>query len=96
MDLKEAGCEDVEWTHLPQDIFPCGALENIIMHLQVPLTMKNFFMNLTATSYSPTILFHRVRFPLPSRQMWNSKIKDSNPVRGSKDQNEFPWLPHML
>jgi hypothetical protein len=62
MDLKEAGCEDLDWTHLTHGSFPWRAPENMIMHLRVPIKMNNFLSNLTAISYSPTFRFHGVRF----------------------------------
>jgi hypothetical protein len=36
MNLKEIGCEDVEWIHLAQDRGQWRVLVKIIMNLQVP------------------------------------------------------------
>jgi hypothetical protein len=42
MDLREIGCEGVDWVHLSQERDQWWALVNIVMNLQVPLKAGNF------------------------------------------------------
>jgi len=36
MDLRQIGCEDVDWIHLPQDRDHWRAVVNTVMNLRVP------------------------------------------------------------
>jgi hypothetical protein len=42
MDLREVGCEEVDWMHLAQDRGHWWVLMNTVMSLWVPLKAGNF------------------------------------------------------
>jgi hypothetical protein len=42
MDLKEIGCEGVDWIHQAQDRIQWQTVVNTVMNLQVPLKVGSF------------------------------------------------------
>jgi hypothetical protein len=48
INLKETGCEDVEWIHMAQDVVRRRSIAKIVMKLRVPRKDENVLSNGTA------------------------------------------------
>jgi hypothetical protein len=45
MNFKEKRCGDLGWIQLAQDKVQCCAVVSIVMDLQIPLKVGNFFLS---------------------------------------------------
>jgi len=43
MDLKQIGCDGVNWIHITQDMIQSRALGNTVMYLRLPWNVESFW-----------------------------------------------------
>jgi hypothetical protein len=60
MDLKEMGCDGMDWIGLAQDRDRWRALMNVVMNLRVPSNAGNFLTSCELVSFSRRTLLNGV------------------------------------
>jgi hypothetical protein len=58
MDLREIGCDDMDWIDLAQNRDQWRALVNTIMKLRVPQNVGKFFSSCTIGSFARSAQLH--------------------------------------
>jgi hypothetical protein len=59
MDLREIGCDGIDWIDLAQDRDQWRALVNMVINLQVPQNAGKFLNGCTIASFSRRAQLHK-------------------------------------